>query len=102
MEGEVQRLRPSEAPPPKVVQAVHLEDYVPAPVTGVYEPLHEVGSFVESGQVVGRLHDFERPDAPALELRAPRSGYLLMQAFQAPTAKGTTILVVAGEVGGSS
>jgi hypothetical protein len=42
----------------------------------------------------------EQPDAAPAELRAPRSGYLLMQAFQAPTARGTTILVVAEEVAG--
>jgi N2-acetyl-L-2,4-diaminobutanoate deacetylase len=98
--GLVERIRPAEMPAPKLVQAVHLEDYVPAPVTGVYEPLHELGTFVEAGQVVGRMHDFEQPEAAALELRAPRAGYLLMQAFQAPTAKGTTILVVAEEVAG--
>jgi predicted deacylase len=96
--GSVERIRPLDAPDPKLVQAVHLEDYLPAPVSGVYEPLFEVGTFVERGQVVGRLHDFERPDSPALELRAPRAGFLLMQAFQAPTTKGTTILVVAEEL----
>jgi predicted deacylase len=96
--GSAQRIRPPNAPLTKLVQAVHLEDYIPAPITGVYEPLYEVGTAVEAGQVVGRLHDFERPDAPALELRAPRDGYLLMQAFQAPTARGTTILVIAEEI----
>jgi predicted deacylase len=96
--GEPRRIRPASASLTRVVQAVHLEDYVPAPISGVYEPLYEVGTFVEAGQVVGRLHDFERPHEPALELCAPRSGYLLMQAFQAPTERGTTILVVAEEV----
>jgi predicted deacylase len=96
--GPVERIRPADAPAAKVVQAVHLEDYVPAPITGVYEPLHEVGTFVEAGEVVGWMHDFERWDRPTLELRAPRSGYLLMQAFQAPTQRGTTVLVVAEEV----
>jgi predicted deacylase len=99
--GEVARIRRADAPAPRTVQAVHLEDYVPAPVTGVYEPLHELGSWVEGGQVVGLMHDFERPEAPPLEIPAPRAGYLLMQAFQAPTAKGTTLLVVAEEVGGA-
>jgi predicted deacylase len=97
--GEVERIQPPAAPAPKLVQAVHLDDYLPAPVSGIYEPLYELGTAVEAGQIVGRIHDFERPDAPPLELRAPRAGYLLMQAFQAPTAKGTTILVIAEEVG---
>jgi predicted deacylase len=98
--GEPQRIRRASAPLARVVQAVRLEDYVPAPVSGVYEPLYELGTFVRAGQVVGRIHDFERPEAPPLELAAPRDGYVLMQAFQAPTAKGTTILVIAEEVTG--
>jgi predicted deacylase len=98
--GEVQRIRLPDASAPRLVQAVHLDDYIPAPVSGVYEPLYELGTFVQAGQVIGRIHDFERPDAPPLELRSPRAGSLLMQAFQAPTAKGTTILVVAEEVHG--
>jgi predicted deacylase len=97
--GTVERIQPEGAPAPKTVQAVKLEDYLPAPVSGVYEPLYEVGTFVEAGQAIGRMHDFERPEAPALEIRSPRAGYLLMQAFQAPTAKGTTLLVVAEETG---
>jgi predicted deacylase len=96
--GQAERVRPDNAPATKVVQAAHLEDYLPAPITGVYEPLYEVGTRVHTGQIVGRLHDFERTSEPALELPAPRDGYLLMQAFQAPTERGTTILVIAEEI----
>jgi predicted deacylase len=100
LSGEAERIRPASAAASKIVQAVHLEDYIPAPITGVYEPLYDVGTFVRSGQVVGRLHDFELSDGPALEIRAPRDGYVLMQAFQAPTDRGTTLLVIAEEIAG--
>src|SRR5205823_4078401 len=96
--GEPERIRPASASGTKVVQAAHLEDYIPAPITGVYEPLYEVGSFIPRGELVGRLHNFELTGASATEIRAPRDGYLLMQAFQAPTERGTTLLVVAEEI----
>ena len=57
-----------------------------------------VGAAVEAGQLVGWLYDFERlGDAPQ-EVRAPRSGYILLQPFQAPIKKGDTMLVIAQEV----
>jgi predicted deacylase len=96
--GEVQRVAPERNHPPRLVAAIELENYVPAPITGVYEPELPVGTQVEVGQLVGRLYDFERVGQPPLPVYAPRSGYLLLQPFQAPIAKGDTMLVIAQEV----
>ena len=96
--GTVQRVAPEREHPPRVVEAVALENYVPAPFTGVFEPELPVGSPVEAGQLVGRLYDFERVSQGPLPIYAPRSGYILLQPFQAPTAKGDTMLVIAQEV----
>lgn len=98
LEGEIVRIAPDRADPPKLVEAVDLENYIPTPFTGVFEPLMTVGSPVEKGQPVGRLYDFERVTTPPLEIRAPRAGYILTQPFRAPIEKGSTMLVIAQEV----
>jgi predicted deacylase len=95
--GELERVRPVGSDPPRIVRAVNLEDYVPAPISGVYEPVAEPGDFVESGQVVGRLYDFDYAGRRPLELRAPRDGWLLVVPFAAAVEKGQTVVVVAEE-----
>jgi predicted deacylase len=96
--GAIEPVDPGRGRPPRLVAATSLDDYVPAPISGYFEPLHDVGAAVAAGDVVGRLYDFERVAAPPLELRSPRDGYILLQPFEAPTRKGVTMLVIAGEV----
>lgn len=96
--GAVQKVDPARGVPPRLVSAVHLDDYVPAPISGVYEPLLPVGSAVQAGQLVGRLYDFERVGEPPQPIHARRDGFILMQPFQAPITKGDTMLVIAQPV----
>jgi predicted deacylase len=96
--GAIEPVDPARGHPPRLVAATSLDDYVPAPISGYFEPLHEVGAAVGAGDLVGRLYDFERVGAPPLEVRSPRDGYILLQPFAAPTSKGVTMLVIAGEV----
>jgi predicted deacylase len=96
--GEIERVAPERPWPPKLVSAIHLDEYVPAPITGVFEPLLAVGSPVTTGQLVGRLYDFERVGAPPIQVHAPRDGYILLQPFQTPINKGDTMLVIGQEV----
>lgn len=95
--GAMDRVRPAGSPPARFLRAVNLEDYVPAPISGIYEPAADPGDAVQAGQVVGRLWDFDRPFAPPLEIRAPRAGWLLVVPFAAAVPKGQTIVVVGGE-----
>lgn len=96
--GAIESVDPGRGSPPRLVSAVSLDRYVPAPTSGVFEPVHEVGAAVGAGDLVGRLYDFERVGAPPAEVRAPRDGYILLQPFGAPVAKGETMLVIAEEV----
>ncbi|GAB4426786.1 MAG: N(2)-acetyl-L-2,4-diaminobutanoate deacetylase DoeB [Chloroflexi bacterium OHK40] len=97
--GPIERVDPHRGHPPRLVAATSLEDYLPAPISGYFEPIHEVGAAVGSGELVGRLYDFAYIGAPPLEVRSPRDGYILLQPFAAPTSKGDTMLVIAREVG---
>lgn len=98
LSDEIVKVDPGRETPPKLVSAIHLDEYIPAPISGVFEPMFEVGTAVDQGQLVGRLYDFERVGSVPLAVRAPRAGYILMQPFQAPIQKGDTMLVVAQEV----
>ena len=37
--GEIKRIDPNREAPPKLVAAIHLDEYIPAPITGVFEPV---------------------------------------------------------------
>jgi len=96
--GEVERVAPEREHPPRVIEAASLSDYVPAPLSGIFEPVLDPGEFVAEGELVGRLWDFERPEAEPVELRAPREGWLLLQPFAARVGRGDTCVVVAREI----
>lgn len=96
--GEIERVRPADAHRPRIVRAVRLEDYVPAPISGIYEPAAEPGQRVSGGDVVGRIYDFDYAGSRPIEMRAPRDGWLLVTPFAAAVEKGQTVVVVAEDV----
>jgi predicted deacylase len=98
LEGEVRKIRPAGMPAPILVKADQLHYYVPCPRDGVWEPLVDLGAQVENGELIGRLHDFSDHSAPALEIVAPRAGYVAMMHLSARPLKGQTLYVVADRV----
>lgn len=96
--GEVVRIDPERKRPPILASAANLDAYVPAPFTGVYEPLVPAGALVEAGQLVGRLYPFQGIEGGAEDVRAKSTGYLLMHSSRAPVHRGDTMIVVAKEV----
>ncbi len=93
--GEIIRIDPHRPSPPRLVDASNLEDYIPSPRTGIWEPLVELGADVEKDELIGRLHDFSDHSSDPLEIRAHRRGALLMMHFPAHIAKGVTLFVIA-------
>jgi predicted deacylase len=93
--GEVARIDPLRRCAPRLVDARNLEDYIPCPRSGVWEPLIELGQDVQQGQVIGRLHDFSNHVAAPLEIRAHRTGVMIMMCAGAVCAEGTTLFVIA-------
>jgi predicted deacylase len=98
LSGPVKAIDPKRGTPPRLVAAIHLNSYIPSPITGVFEPNQEVGAWVDEGQLIGRLYDFERIDIPPLAITAHKAGYLIRQPFQVPISKGETMIVIADEV----
>jgi predicted deacylase len=98
MPGAIERVDPDRSHPPRLVAALHLDEYIPAPISGYFEAAQEAGAPVTKGQVVGWLYDFEVVDQPPLVITAPSTGYVLLQPFQAPTRKGDTMIVIGQDV----
>ena len=65
-----------------------------APFDGHYEEIIPCGTAVKKGDVVGRLHDFDRIDEPGFEIRAGCDGYVVAQAWSARVTRGQNVLCV--------
>ncbi|MGH9668448.1 MAG: succinylglutamate desuccinylase/aspartoacylase family protein, partial [Bryobacteraceae bacterium] len=96
--GDVAKIDTARAAPPRFMNAANLDDYVPAPRSGIWEPAVALGGEVAEGQLLGRLHDFNDHSAPPLEMTAHRAGVVLMMHFPARTEKGVTLYVIAREI----
>jgi predicted deacylase len=83
----------------RLIQAPVLSDYRPCPRDGIWEPVVSPGGDVESGELLGRLHDFSDHSAPPLEIRAHRAGVLIARYAAAVCPKGLTLFVIGEETG---
>lgn len=95
--GKPKRVDPFRKRHPVLIRAASAEEYVPAPFAGILEPAVEVGESVAEGQLLCRLHNFERISQPAFEIRAPHAGVVLMLVFEGPVQQGDWIYVIGTE-----
>lgn len=98
LRGEITKIDFDRAAPSRLVDASNLEDYIPAPHVGVWEPLVDLGDLVFEGQLIGYLHDVSRQESLPTELHAHRDGYLMMMCGTAQCVEGTTLYVIAAEM----
>ena len=68
--------------------------YVFAPKAGLFEPTHNVGEAVESGEVAGYLHFIEDVDTPPIVMHYAMSGVLWMGAGPGRVTRGDSVAVV--------
>src|SRR5262249_32880659 len=52
--GEIVKIDGGRSTSPRFVQAERLEDYIPCPRSGIWEPAVEVGADVQEGELIGR------------------------------------------------
>ena len=69
------------------------------PFAGHYEDVLPCGILVKKGDVVGRLHDFDRIDEPGWEVRAGVDGVIVGQAWGARVLRGQHIVCVGQVIG---
>jgi N-alpha-acetyl-L-2,4-diaminobutyrate deacetylase len=85
-------------PPTILTQALHREDYLLAPESGIFEICLDLGSKVKRGQTVGFIHHLERPDRAPEPLVAKSAGYLITMRAPCLTQQGDCVAVIAQEV----
>jgi predicted deacylase len=98
LEGDIRKIRAAGSPEPVLVKADEVDYYIPCPRDGVWEPVIDLGSELSAGDLVGRLHDFSDHGTPAMEIRAQRSGYVIMMHLSARPLKGQTLYVAADRI----
>ncbi|MBI5877884.1 MAG: succinylglutamate desuccinylase/aspartoacylase family protein [Chloroflexi bacterium] len=85
-----------EAParPPQIVAADERDDYVMAPVSGIYEPRVEMGEQVKTGDLLGVVHSFEQPFAEPTPVKALTSGMLICRRAFPLTKQGDNVATI--------
>ena len=79
----------------RVVSVPGADYYVHANDAGVFEPVLDLGSPVERGDVIGRLHFIDRVERAPAPVVAPRSGLLLCLHGQGLVQRDDTLIVIA-------
>jgi predicted deacylase len=58
---------PDPPTPAQIMAADQYDDYIMAPVSGIFEPFVEMGAWLVTGQAIGQIHSIEQPfDSPIL------------------------------------
>jgi predicted deacylase len=98
LDEPVVKIDTSRNTPAVFVEASKIENYIPAPSDGIWEPVIDLGDEVAEGQLIGRLHDFSNYTAPAIDIVAPNAGFVIMMHFPAKTIVGQTLFAIGKKV----
>jgi predicted deacylase len=94
LRGTIEKIGAHAAGTQKKAAIVDAECYVSAPFAGHYEEVLPCGMRVNRGDVVGRLHDFDRIDEEGWPVRAGVEGVVVGQAWAARVQQGQHIVCV--------
>jgi predicted deacylase len=98
LEEDLVDLKPSGLDRQRIVANTDIDRWITAPVSGISEPLRNVGEFVRAGEPVTVIHDFDRWDEPGVVIEADQDGWVLARKFRAETRQGEVVMVIAQEV----
>lgn len=89
------RQKPADGTPePKVVGATEEEDYIMAAVSGLFEPLCELGDAVEKGAAIGQIHSLEEAARAPVPVVALTSGMVMARRAIPLTAQGEMVVTI--------
>lgn len=80
--------------PPQIVEASNREDYIMAPVSGIFEPFLEMGDRVQVGQTIGQIHSTELPFADPVPVVARTGGILFSRCGFPLTHQGACVATI--------
>ncbi len=98
LQGELQTRESLGKPPTIITSALHREDYLLAPESGVFEITKDLASAVGCGETIGFIHHLERPDRDPEPIIAQSNGYLMTMRAPCLTQQGDCVAVIAQEV----
>jgi len=73
---------------PQLVAADDPGDYVMAPVSGIHEPLVELGEMISAGDPIGHVHNIEQPEQSPVIVTALTDGMLMGRRSNPRTMQG--------------
>jgi predicted deacylase len=79
--------------PAEIIDFRDPQGFVVATHAGVYENCVPLGGFVNAGDVVGKIHDFDHPDKPPTLVRANLSGVVSVIRGFPPVTTGDVVCV---------
>lgn len=95
LEGEIVT-RPSQGlPMTRVMEVPGIDYYHFAPSAGIYESWYELSEEVEKGSVLGRIHTITDLEGRPADIRAQRSGTLIVTRGPGQVEAGDTVAVLA-------
>jgi N-alpha-acetyl-L-2,4-diaminobutyrate deacetylase len=98
LEGEVETRESLGLPPQTLLMATDADNYLLAPVSGLFETLVDLGQLVHAGELVGRIHSLEQPEREPEPVVARNDGVVCVVRAIATTEQGDNVVVVAREV----
>jgi predicted deacylase len=98
LSGALQSRESLGLPPTVLTQALESKNYLLAPESGIFEVCVELGDMVAVDQLIGRIHFLERPDRQAIEILAPKPGYLICMRSPCKTQQGDCVAVIGEQV----
>ena len=98
LEGDLQTRESLGKPLAILTQALHAENYLLAPESGVFEVAVDLGDRVSRGQPVGYIHHLERPDRDPEIIESSRDGFLITARVPCLTQQGDCVAVIGEEV----
>jgi N-alpha-acetyl-L-2,4-diaminobutyrate deacetylase len=85
-------------PPAILTQALHRDDYLLAPESGIFEITADLGAKVKAGQTLGFIHHLERPDRAPEPIIAKAAGFLITMRAPCLTQQGDCVAVIGHRV----
>lgn len=83
-----------ETTAPKIVGATQDDDYIMAPVSGLFEPFCELGDEVAKGDVLGQVHSLEEAARAPVLVQALTSGMVMARRAIPLTAQGEMVVTI--------
>lgn len=98
LEGQLQTRASLGKSPAILTQALHADNYLLAPESGVFEVAVDLGDRVSCGQPLGYIHHLERPDREPEIIESSRDGFLITARVPCLTQQGDCVAVIGEEV----